>query len=360
MRFRDLLAPQLGAVTGSAPASAMEADTGQWLDSRLTFYQTLPEAHQGASSERWREGVWRPGLAPGLPAPGLDPCPKSENRGRYGFSGLTARGRKWVFRAAEVLQRNRRTIALVTFTFPGEVLELLAQGDHLQQVHHRLRQEIGRMLRSRGLPRRFVGVWELQPKRTAREARPAPHLHVLLPFTRKACGRALLTPGDYLLCMTRALATATGYDLCLPSQSVDCEPVRASCSGYLSAYLKKGSGECAEWRGTRFEGLVPRTWWMLSDPLRRDVLGEMRRFNPAFCRWCLSCADGLEQLGLLRAFGVHEVKPVPPGWIIRFLGVEAMAAALDLWALVVGRQNAAASYGAHETPQVALAHVVSS
>jgi hypothetical protein len=97
---------------------------------------------------------------------------------------------------------------------------------------------------------------------------------------------------------------------------------------------------------------------MLSDPLRRDVLGEMRRFNPAFLRWCTDFCHSLENLGLVRCFAVHKVKPVPPGWIVRFQGLDAMAAVLRLWREFTERERLVRSYCGFERPDAAFLQLV--
>jgi hypothetical protein len=303
------------------------------------------------------EGVWRPGCSPAEPAPVLDSCRESENPVRTGFAGLTGHGRKWVFRAAEVLQDVKWNIRMVTFTFPPEVLDLLSQGDFLPALHGRIRQELLRRLQRVGLPQELIAVWELQPQRTAREGRPCPHLHVLMPFRRGKRRRARMDETDYLAAMQAAIETATGQAISLPPQAVQYAMVHSSCSVYLSKYLKKGSGPCERWKGSRWEHLVPRQWWMLSQALRKRTLSEFRAQHRPFVDWAGSCAGVLQALGLVSAFPVHTVKTCPPCWFLRFFGAEALAECVRLWKVAEHARRLASTYGVIESMEESLLQV---
>ena len=226
-------------------------------------------------------------------------APNPERPPRYGLQGLSAAGRRNVWRALALLEEMRPLLSFWTVSLPPEALGPLASRDALPVFQERLRHELVRQLKAAGLPSLVVGVVELQPQRSRREGRPVPHWHVVFQGRRDrsspwALSRATL---DGVIASALGSAGVFGADL---TAAGNVQGVRRSVRAYLSKYMTKGSGDVAPWLGSAWEPLLPRQWWFWTAPLRLWVLQHVLPLAFPFLLWVHARREPLQAMELIR------------------------------------------------------------
>lgn len=309
-----------------------------WLCPRLrTTYSPRaswrqPEGPGGAAGAhpQWAR-VWEPG--PTAQALGLSLARNSKNCPRYGLNGLPAAGRKQVWRALALLEERRPLLSFWTISLPTESLTALGQAGTLPVFQDRVRKELVRLLKAAGLPALVVGVAELQPKRSRAEGRPCPHWHIVFQGRKDRRSPWALSRAQLDGVIGAALATAgvRGPDL---RSAGNVQKVRRSVRAYLSKYMTKGSGDCAPWKGTKHEALIPHQWWFWSRPLRAWVMKHVFPVVFEFLAWVHEHRKPLEERGLARFRQLDLSDPrAPVTWEINWLSCSLMAEILCIWQL---------------------------
>jgi len=331
--------------------AALAAPEPQWgeqdppraeLDPRLkTTYSPRAswQAPQGFGSEH-REPQWSRCWLSGPTAEGLglSLAPNPKRPPRYGLKGLPAAGRKQVWRALALLEENRRLLSFWTVSLPTESLLALARQDAWPQFQDRVRKELGRLLRVKGLPVRLVGVVELQPKRSRAAGFPCPHLHVVFQG-RKSPGHGwALSPAELDGVIRAALTTAevpvpAGIDgEAFLRSAGNVQQVKKSVRAYLSKYMTKGSGDVAPWVGTEAETLLPRQWWFWSKPLRAFVMEHVFPIVFDFLLWAHNHRKEIEEAGLARFRVLPLSDPAAPlTYEVNWLRCSLLAELVCLW-----------------------------
>lgn len=323
-----------------APEEAQWGDPDRptaWLCPRLrTTYSPRASWQQpggpgGPVGERQWARVWEPG--PTALALGLSLARNSKTCPRYGLNGLPAAGRKQVWRALALLEEIRPLLSFWTISLPSESLTALAQAGTLPAFQDRVRKELVRLLRAAGLPALVVGVAELQPRRSRAEGRPCPHWHIVFQGRRDrrspwALSRAQL---DGVIAAALASAGARGPDL---RSAGNVQQVKRSVRAYLSKYMTKGSGDCAAWKGTEHEALIPHQWWFWSRPLRAWVLQHVFPVLFEFLAWVHAHRKPLEDRGLARFRQLDLSDPrAPVTWEVNWLNCASVAQVFCIWQL---------------------------
>lgn len=288
-----------------------------------------PQGPGGGHRPEWAR-VWEPG--PTAQALDLALAPNSERPPRYGLRGLTGAGRRQIWRSLALLEERRQTLVFWTVTLPEEALQQLAAADTLAAFQDRLRRELVRQLEAAGAPALVIGVAELQPARTMRENRPAPHWHVVFPNRRSS------RPGDYWLSLAtldriiESAAWTAGIRGANLSHAGRTEPIRRSVRAYMAKYMSKGSQDCRRWVGSSHETLLPRQWWFWSRPLRAWVLEHVLPIAFAFLAWVHEHREGLVERGLIAHRRIPLSDPrAPDTYEINWIDCERVAQLLYLW-----------------------------
>ena len=293
---------------------ALEPEEAQWGDPELPTAQLCPRlrttyspraswvewkgfgAEKAPSMPEWAR-VWEPG--PTAQALGLSLAPNSERPDRYGLKGLPAKGRKQVWRALALLEEMRPLLSFWTISLPTESLTALDREGTLPAFQDRVRQELSRLLRRAGLPDLVVGVAELQPRRSRVEGRPCPHWHIVFQG-RRTRGSAWALSREQLDGVIAAALASAGVRAPDLRSAGNVQQVKRSVRAYLSKYMTKGSGDCAEWVGSSHENLIPRQWWFWTRRLRSWVLQHVFPIAFPFLAWVHLHRQELEELGLAR------------------------------------------------------------
>lgn len=299
---------------------ALEPQEAQWGDPEVPTAYLCPRLRSTYSPRatwaEWRgfgdrpeakrpewARVWTPG--PTAQELGLSLAPNSERPSRYGLSGMPGPGRKNVWRALALLEEMRPLLSFWTISLPSESLNDLARLGTLPAFQDRLRRELSRLLRGAGLPDLVVGVAELQPKRSRAEGRPCPHWHVVFQGRRDRQSPWALSREQLDGVIAAALATAG-----VPVPDLRCagnvQQVKKSVRAYLSKYMTKGSGDCAQWVGGDHEALIPHQWWFWTKRLRAWVLEHVFPIAFQFLAWVHEHREQLKAMGMAR-FRVLEL-----------------------------------------------------
>ena len=302
--------------------------------------------------------VWDYG--PAAAALGLSLERNSKRPPRYGLKGLPAAGRKQVWRSLALLEEKRSLLSFWTVSLPTEALLDLLRLGTWDQFQDRVRKELARKVQAVGLPALVIGVVELQPKRSRATGLPCPHLHVVFQGRTRRGAPWALSPSDLDGVILAALATAGVHapadcdrDQWIRSAG-NVQQVKKSVRAYLSKYMTKGSGDCAQWVGSKAEGLIPRQWWFWTKPMRALVLEHIFPLAFGFVVWVHEMRHELEKAGLLRVRLLPLSDPAAPlTYEISWLRCEFLAQVVYLWQT---DQWDAEWYGKHRLDQWQLSH----
>jgi hypothetical protein len=250
---------------------------------------------------------------------------------RNGFKGLSGTGRKNVDGSLRLLQERRSLLSFWTVTLPSEVLRAIAGLDCWGRFVDRLLQLLRRHLeRALGVAI-YVGVAELQEKRTVREGMPCPHLHLV--FQGRSHSKAPWTVSrESLDAMIATAVRYVGIEYAGSYASAgNVQQIRKSVRAYLGKYMTKGSSDARPWKGTPWEGLIPRQWWTWSDACRAMVLRCTLDLPTGLLAWAWRNRDELLERSLVY---IHkcEVPPAAPAtYQMRFGSVANLAMVIALW-----------------------------
>ena len=287
-------------------------------------------ASQAPSMPEWAR-VWEPG--PPALALGLSLSPNSKRPPRYGLKGLPAAGRKQVWRALALLEEMRPLLSFWTISLPSESLTDLDHPGALPRFQDRVRKELTRLLQAAGLPALVVGVAELQPRRSRAEGRPCPHWHIVFQGRKDkrspwALSREQL---DGVIAAGLTSAGARGPDL---RSAGNVQRVKRSVRAYLSKYMTKGSGDCAQWLGSAHEDLIPHQWWFWTRSLRGWVLEHVLPITFPYLAWVHEHRDAIGARELARFRQLELSDPAAPiTWEVNWLGCEELAQLVYIWQL---------------------------
>lgn len=299
---------------------------------RVSWQSHMPaaaEAHAPSMPE-WAR-VWDPG--PEARDLGLSLAPNPKRPPRYGLQGMPAAGRKSVWRALALLEEMRPLLSFWTVSLPTESLSALREADTLPAFQDRLRKELSRLLRAKGLPDLVVGVAELQPARTRAAGFPCPHWHIVFQGRKDRRSPWALSRADLDGVIAAALATAGVRAPALRSAG-NVQQVRKSVRAYLAKYMTKGSGDCARWVGSSHEALIPRQWWFWTRRLRAWVLEHVLPVAFEFLAWVHQYREQLQARELARFRQLDLSDPrAPVTWEVNWQSCEHVAQLIYLWQL---------------------------
>ncbi len=231
-----------------------------------------------------------------------------------------------------LLESDRRLLSFWTITLPDRALSALVSSETgVAGLQEAIRQELERLLRRRGLSPEAVGVAEIQPDRLKKQGVFAPHWHVVF-RGRKTCGHAwAISRHELDNIIALALQRVTGIAInCKSAGNV--QQVKKSVAAYLGRYMKKGiSSQAQGLLDQAPDQLVPKQWWLMTNPLRKALVSRTFVLEPDFLKFVDRCQSSLESLGLLRV--TWHLKEDTHIWINRvlFFDLNAFEKVLDLY-----------------------------
>lgn len=245
-------------------------------------YQVLERA---GWFDRIRAAVPRPEGAEPPEGLGLSIARNSHRPSRHGLNGLPAPGRHSVSDSLALLQERRPLLSFWTVTLPTAALIALAVLGTWAKFVERLLKKLKRALLKRLGFALYVGVVEIQPRRSAASGIPCPHLHVV--FQGRAHSRgAWAVSRQALDAMIESAAREAGLSEDVSFDAAgNVQQVKRSVRAYLSKYMTKGSGDVARWVGGDWEELIPRQWWHWSDAMRDLVKSCTLQLPTGFLAW---------------------------------------------------------------------------
>lgn len=112
------------------------------------------------------------------------------------------------------------------------------------------------------------------------------------------------------------------------------QQVKKSVRAYLSKYMTKGSGDCAQWVGSEHEALIPHQWWFWTRRLRAWVLEHILPLAFPFLAWVHANRHAITDQGLARFRVLDLPDPrAPLTFEINWLNCERVAQLAYLWQL---------------------------
>ena len=274
---------------------------------------------------------------------GLSLPRNSQNRSRTGLKGLTPHGAKQIRWSCQLLEDDRRHLAMWTVTLTDQDYIALSVSGKWPDFQRRIIDLLCRYLKAHGDQAAVIAVCEVGRSRLERTGRPDPHIHVI------TSGYGRRRPdGQWLLCpdaMDEFVAKACQY-AGLPSRPrpacSNLSGVRHSVSKYMSKYMTKQMPVDVESLPAEWANLIPRQWWSQSEACKALVDGHVLKLSPAFASFVVRQQSMLEGMRLGRG-GVRTV-----GWKktklaelpievfkFRFASPESLVAAMELFALWV-------------------------
>jgi hypothetical protein len=242
------------------------------------------------------------------------------------------------------LEDDRANLGFWTITLPPEAMDQLEASGRWPEFQDRVRKELARRLQLAGVLPLVVGVVELQPKRTRREGRPCPHLHVVFRGRNHRWeGWAISTcvgPHPFDSIIAAALETAG----VIPPGGVDrsgwlakagkIERIKKSVRAYLALYLTKDQGSPGQFAEAASNTLIPRQWWFWTKPLRELVMAHIFPVPPELLFWCHRFRGELVSCGLIACRELKIPDPrAPRTWEINWLSADRMAKVIAMWEL---------------------------
>jgi hypothetical protein len=255
----------------------------------------------------------------------------SHKQVRHGFQGLTPPGRKNIDSSLRLLQERRNLLSFWTVTLPTGPMKEVARLDCWPRFVDRLLQLLRRHLEQALGFAIYVGVAELQEKRTLREGMPCPHLHIVFQGRRhsRAPWAASKESLDVMIAKAARYAGieySGGY-----ASAGNVQQIRKSVRAYLGKYMTKGSSDARPWKGTEWEGLIPRQWWSWSDACRALVLGCTTDLPTGLVAWAWRNREALLDRGLFYLRQCKVPPAAPATYQMSFGNVANLAMVYALW-----------------------------
>ena len=352
-RAHQGLLSELRGPSGKAPGGRRTSPRRQGLGKRLkharSCWDALPAKGREYAYAAPRVGpdlsVWavpQDGEAL-LSRVGLSLPRNSQNRSRTGLKGLTPFGAKQIRWSCQLLEDDRRHLAMWTVTLTDQDYVELSRSGNWPKFQRRVIDLLCRHLKDHGDQAAVIAVCEVGRSRLERTGRPDPHIHVITSGygRRRPDGQWLLGPDA----MDQLVAKACQY-AGLPSRPrpacSNLSGVRHSVSKYMSKYMTKQMPVEVESLPQEWQNLIPRQWWSQSEACKALVDGHVIKLSPAFASFVIRQQSRLEGLNLGRG-GVRTV-----GWKktklaelpievfkFRFFDPESLVLAMELFAIWV-------------------------
>jgi len=250
---------------------------------------------------------------------------------RYGFAGLPKAGRQNVSEALQLLEERRRLLAFWTITLPPEALVAINRADSWPAFAEGVLRRLRRKLRARLGTALVTGVVELQPRRTKREGRPCPHLHLVFVARQWRTAGWAVQKADLDLIIKEAAFEAGVQADCSYESAGNVQPVKKSVRAYLGKYMTKGSSDAAVWQGTEWEGLIPRQWWLWTAECRQLVNDCRIQLPTGFLAWVWANRSRLLNEGRFFLQQCRVPVEAPATYRIHWNKVQNIAAVMAQW-----------------------------
>jgi len=196
--------------------------------------------------------------------PGLVGCAQFDHfaipNSRYGFKGLTAKGKARLQQGSCLLEERRACCGFWTIALPDVVLAGIRDLDTWPAFQSSIRRRLARLLRQCGVTAQLVGVVEIHPKRSAEAGQALPHLHVLFRGKEHRWQQWALSPADLDLIVRWAIWDADVF-YTGPLTGCQVEPVKKSVRRYMAKYITKGVEDSQVGSMDNSDvRLIPRQW----------------------------------------------------------------------------------------------------
>ena len=119
------------------------------------------------------------GCGGGAAALGLSKRANSQNKARYGISGISAQGRRFLKDSLLLMDDFRERLCMWTISLPDEDFRDMAGAPVWPLFQRRCLDLLLRELRDHGDEALAVGAVEIGALRTGRTKRPMPHIHIV-------------------------------------------------------------------------------------------------------------------------------------------------------------------------------------
>lgn len=311
--------------TAADRSRAERETTGARVD-RCARMTAEERARNGLAPRASRDDVLA-GAVPGLDCPAKSAQPGTP----HGFRGLTVAGRRAIRDGAGLMAADPGTVAFLTVTLPPAEAETCSR-QQLATFQSRLLFFIRRALVSAGLEPLAVLVAEIHPHRRTLAGGPIVHWHAAI-RARESPGHPWALPlARWRRVVSQAHRAAFGQHR-RDWRGCRVEAARQDPGRYLSKYLSKGASDCRRFIGTHWERCIPRQWWAWTGELRGLVQGARWRPPTGFLRHCCRWSEDLAAAGLAESGPIVVGDGMEVGRWFRWENLDALALALESWAL---------------------------
>lgn len=193
-------------------------------------------------------------------------------KAKRGTGGMTTLGKRMVESGLYLLDRvyKRERLSFCTLTLPRvtqhEGWKLSTFWAEIVRVFF---QRLTRFLGRAGLPRRYVYVTEMQPRRSRSEGHPALHLHFV--FVGRFMGGPWIVSTDKMVGMwSSVIESYIGGERYYVKKRV-LEPIKKSVESYMGKYLSKGSDVSGFQPDDDIPYSLPSSWWGMDNGLRNRI-----------------------------------------------------------------------------------------
>lgn len=274
---------------------------------------------------------------------GLSKHSNSQNKARYGLSGISSKGRRFLKDSLLLADDFRERLCFWTITLPDGDYEAMAGAPVWPVFQRRCIDLLIRELKDHGDEAFAVGAVEIGAFRAGRTKRPMPHIHIVSSgwHKRRRDGKWLCSP-DLMDRIVAKAAQYAGLESRLRLAASNVQAVRKSCHNYVSKYLTKDVRPEEMDLGDGWDELIPRQWWQASQAARDLVNGVLFRLPVGFAAFLVQRQKDLEAAALVLAKTVaiayrKTITGEVPIEVTRFdfRGSDALIACLEYYALWV-------------------------
>ncbi len=241
-----------------------------------------------------------------------NPPKPPEARERKG-QRFTSYGRRIVRNGAWWLQQQfgRNQLSFLTATLPNEALELMAIAENgaglWAEIIRQYEQWLKRRLRNLGLCDYIVGVTEVQEKRWINSQKVGLHLHWVFQGRLGNKTPWLIRKEEFADAWNRIVSNVV--DVEVESRSATrVERVKKSVENYLSKYMSKGGEVIGQIIEAGKRGLLPSSWWNVSNDLRRLIKSMIVKPSDEAKNCLYDTREALKKQGIIQWDYVHEIE----------------------------------------------------
>jgi hypothetical protein len=199
---------------------------------------------------------------------------------------------------------GKEHIAFGTTTLPDLSNELHYRlVENWAEITRQFVQELTRALKRKGITQLVISVTEIQEKRSIREEKICPHLHLAFPGRKHRYQRWAISKEEFQAIWQRILSNFLGFKVdCKAATNI--QKVKHSIKRYLSKYMSKGGEILDKLKDAGLQDYIPRSWFYCTRSLKQAARRSIEKLSPKIAEYIYDNREYLKSVGILSWFHV--------------------------------------------------------